>query len=170
MRSTKLPGGSIAPAPKLWKVSECFAPRPTKFREILEINGFSFKLYEVVYGYHDLDWPVFEQAIKSYSKELPSPAITDKRPGVGFVICHQGRGWQYLVFCWWDNENELPQKVFVRKIGKSEKWSDASKEQAICVWDMEILWFERNAYIDTVMAGESVEEYLSRHFVQPTKV
>ncbi|HEX2897776.1 MAG TPA: hypothetical protein VHP63_06985, partial [candidate division Zixibacteria bacterium] len=60
MRLTKYPGGSIAPAPKSWKVSECFAPRPTKFRVTLEINGFSLKLYEVVYGYNDLDWPVFE--------------------------------------------------------------------------------------------------------------
>ncbi|HEX2897460.1 MAG TPA: isochorismatase, partial [candidate division Zixibacteria bacterium] len=118
----------------------------------------------------DLDWPVFEQAIKQYSKELPSAAITDTRPGVGFIICHQGRGWQYLVFCWWDNENELPQKIFVRKIGKTEKWKPAAIGQAICVWDLEVIWFERNAYIATVMAGESVDEYLSRHFVQTAKV
>lgn len=74
-----------------------------------------------------------------------------------------------MVICWWDNENELPLKVFVREIGKSEKWKPAAVNQSVCVWDLEVIWFERNAYINTVMADDSVEEYMARHFVQTEK-
>jgi hypothetical protein len=150
-------------------VGECYAPRPIRFRELLDTNGYRLKVYEILYGYQEFDATLFAQALKLYSKELPVPPITDSRPGVGFIIFHQGRGWYYFVLCWWDNENELVQKVFVRKVGKSEKWKPASLGQSVCVWDLEIIWFERNTYIDSVLSGGSIEEYLSRHFVQ-TKI
>ena len=127
------------------------------------------KVYEILYGYQEFDQFAFDEALKLCANELPNPAVTETRPGVGFILSHQGRGWHYVVLCWWDNENELPTKIFVRKIANSERWKPAAVGQAICVWDLEVIWFERNAYINTVMAGEGVDEYLSRHFMQPQK-
>ena len=30
------------------------------------------------------------------------------------MIRHQGPQWQYLVLCWWDSQDELVQRLFVR--------------------------------------------------------
>lgn len=149
------------------KISEPFAPRPTHFREIFEYNGWRFKVYKIIYGTSPLDWQQYQQAIEIASKEFPQPTVTDKRPGVGFIICHQGRGWHYLVVCWWDNENELITKILVQKIDEKNKWQKATSVQSICVWDLEIIWFERNAYVGTVLSNSDspdIETYLKSHF------
>ena len=135
-----------------WKVSEPFAPRPTHFRELYELDGWRFKIYEIIYGQAPLEWGQYKLAIEIASKEFPKPAQTEQRPGVGFIICHQGRGWHYLVVSWWDNENELIIKIFVQKIDEINNWRKATENQSICVWDIEVIQFERKAYIDTVLS------------------
>jgi len=84
-------------------------------------------------------------------RSLPRPATTRDRPGVGFVICHQGRGVDYLVLAWWDRENELPLRVFVRE-PESVRWRPAQDGESICVWDLDIIAHERDAYIRHVLS------------------
>lgn len=146
-----------------WKVSECFAPRPTHFRELYEYKGWRFKVYEIIYGSEPLDWPTYQNGLDLASKEFPISAQTKKRPGVGFIICHQGRDWHYLVVSWWNNENELVIEVYVKKIGEENNWRKAEQGQSICVWDLEIIWFERNSFIETILSkpnSPDVEAYL----------
>jgi len=115
------------------KIGEPFCPRTTKFRVVTDVNGFRFKTYQIQHNSSAFDWPLYEQAIIQFASALPTPAITKARPGVGFIICHQGREWHYLVICYWDNENELIQKVYVQKLTEKENWRPASENQSICV-------------------------------------
>jgi hypothetical protein len=90
---------------------------------------------------------------------LPTPAITASRPGVGFVILHQGSGADYLPIAWWDNENEMPLRVFVREGGSFRR---ARGGESICVWDIGVIAQERDAYIRHVLTAESnVDAYLN---------
>lgn len=44
-------------------------------------------------------------------------------------------------------------------------WRAATGGESFCVYDMEILWAERNAYVETVMAGsmaDATDRYLER--------
>jgi hypothetical protein len=70
---------------------------------------------------------------------------------------HQGRG-DYLVLGWWDNENELPLRVLVW--GESG-WREARGSESVCVWDLRILWHERDAYVATVLSGRDPADYLA---------
>jgi len=129
---------------------------------IHEAAGFRFKRYAVDGGFAPFDAGRFAGGIALAEAALPSPAVDDGRPGVGFLILHQGRG-DYLVLAWWDRENELPLRVFVRR-EDGMGWRPASTTESVCVWDLEILWREREAYVHTVLAGGSVDEYLARTF------
>ena len=143
--------------------SETYSPRPIRLIELLEHDGWRFKLYAITYRAEAFDRASFDSAMLIALKELPSPAITAQRPGVGFMICHRGRGWDYLVVCWWDNQNELPMHIYVRPRDASVPWRRARDSESICVWDLQVINFERDAYVREVLAAEqSVDCYLAR--------
>ena len=144
-----------------------YSPRPIEFQRIIEYNGNRLKLYSIVYGDAPLERKRFEVGSDLALEQLPAPDSSAGRPGLGFVIAHQGNTADYIVLCYWANENELPIKVFVRE---SDDWRAASGDESICVWDMQIIWHERNAYVSRVMQGENadVEGYLGDVYVQKT--
>lgn len=53
----------------------------------------------------------------------------------------------YLVVCWWGNGNELFTSVSVLT---SDGWVEQSERYSFCLYDMEIMWDERNIYIETI--------------------
>lgn len=149
----------------VWKVSEAYRARPVRFRELRSALGWRLKVYTIIYGGAAIDWPVYEEVLHSAVASLPQPAVAPGRPGVGFAIAHQGRGMHYLVLNWWGNENEYFNRVFVREFGDGNNWRAAGGGEAACVWDLEIVWFERQAYVETVLArpdAPDLDEYLAR--------
>jgi len=72
----------------------------------------------------------------------------------------------YTVLCWWDRENELPIRVWVaEQDGGAPVWRTARDSESVCVWDLEVIWEERQAYVETVLGGESEtaqQRYLER--------
>jgi hypothetical protein len=165
---TRTPAGTptVTPAQSpTWRVSEAYRARPVRFRELREAGGWRVKIYSIVYGSAPLDWPVYEEVLPRALASLPQPAIAPGRPGVGFAIAHQGRGVHYLVLNWWANENEYFNRVFVREFGEGTSWRLAAGDEAACVWDLEIVWFERQAYVQSVLArpdAPDLDGYLAR--------
>ena len=145
----------------------CYQPRRVESLGVQTIAGFQLKAYAVFRQENVFDISRFERGLKRAAEELPSPPATHARPGAGFVIFHQGTTGDYVVLCWWDNENELPTRVFVRNGaggGAGEiQWRLACPHESFCVWDLAIMWFEREAYIASVLAGadNGLEKYLS---------
>lgn len=147
---------------------ETFAPRPIRFLDLIQRDGWSIKRYAITDGPDPLDEAVYADGLERAFAALPTPAMTAHRPGVGFVICHQGRVRHYLVMSWWDNENELPQHVYVRpRDGEaSHQWRRATGSESICVWDLQIINFERDAYVRHVLtpASPDLRAYLAARF------
>ena len=148
---------------------ESFAPRRIEFHGLRSFAGWRLKVYSVVYGPASVDWDSFGPGISRAEANLPQPAVTPARSGVGFLIAHQGRTANYLILGWWDQENELPLRVFVSRNHRPESWREAEGSESICVWDLEVLWAERQAYIATVLSasGSDVAGYLARTFSNP---
>ena len=141
-----------------------FAPRRIEFHGLRSVAGWRLKLYSVVYGEPALDWDALSPGIALAEAVLPQPAVTPTRPGVGFLIAHQGRGCNYVVLGWWDRENELPLRIFVSPDARPQSWRPNQSTESVCVWDLEIVWAEREAYVATVLHrdGCDVEGYLAR--------
>ena len=143
-----------------------YSPRPIRFLGIRTPGGWRLKHYAITYGPRSLDEAVFEPGLAMALAALPEPATTEGRPGVGFVIAHQGRGADYVVLAWWDRENELPLRVFVREQRDGAAWRPAQESESVCVWDLQVLGFEREAYVATLLApdagSEAADRYLGR--------
>ena len=139
-----------------------YADRRTRFLGLREFDSHTLKLYSVVYGTGVFDVERFEAGLERAGEELPPADPANGRPGAGFAILHQGATGDYLVLCWWDRENELPTRVFLRYDGE---WRPAEAGESFCVWDLEIMWFERRTYVETVLAEKdaSTASYLATH-------
>ena len=136
------------------------------------LGAWRLKSYSISYDGSPADWSQFELGIALACESLPQPAVTAERPGLGVVIAHAGRDALYVVLGWWDRENELPVRVFIayRDDGDALVWRGARDGESFCVWDLEVLWFEREAYVSTLLAdweqGAAEREYLARRFVR----
>jgi len=136
-----------------------FAPRAASFHGIVEHTGHRLKGYSVRYGDRPVHWEEHREGIDLALAALPEAKPAEGRPGLGFLIVHRGRAAEYVVLAWWDRQNELPVRVFVRDGGP---WRPAREDESFCVWDLEIIAHERDAYVETVLAGRDAEAYLGR--------
>lgn len=155
---------SAPPVEGSFAAPNAYAHRPTRFRGVREFGAWRFKEYEITLPGVECREGDFADGRRAALAELPSTAVATGRPGVGFLILHAGRGAAYVVLAWWDNENELPMRILVRS-DRERIWRPAGSHESVCVWDLEVIAFERQAYVKTVLAaGGSVAEYLARHF------
>lgn len=64
-----------------------------------------------------------------------------------FAIFHHGAAHLYLVLAWWGNDNELFTSVSVKT---ASGWVEQPDRYSFCIYDLEVMWEERQAYIDTM--------------------
>ncbi len=147
-----------------FRVTSPFVSRAVTPRGVKDINGHRIKMYDVTLPGETLHEPTYASGLETAAATLPIPACTESRPGVGFAIRHQGATWDYVVLSWWDSENELPLRVFSRPRTPQGLWQPARQDQSVSVWDLEILAFERDAYVRHVLNadGPDLEAYLGR--------
>ena len=132
-----------------------FEERRTKALGVLTPRAdMRLKQYSIVYGDAAFDAARFSDGLALAWAALPEVAEAQGRPGVGFLICHQGLSGDYVVVGWWDRQNELPIRVFIRA---DDGWREARGGESFCVWDLAVIWHERNAYINHVMTGADID-------------
>lgn len=141
-----------------FKVSESFSERPTFFDGVVEHEGWRLKHYTVLYHGRQKDPEQFAKGEALALASLPSPPVTEHRPGVGILIHHHGKGMDYVVLCWWDRENEFPIRLWV---DEGEGWREGKQPESICVWDLSIIWAEREAYVTHVLEKANAPDITS---------
>ena len=128
-----------------------YVQRPIRPTGIREANGWTFKTYRIAAPGLQHDPALYAEVWRVAEAAMPVPAITPGRPGIAFAIEHRGRGIDYFVLAWWDRENELPIRIWVRPQAPGERWRPAEGSESVCVWDMQVVAFERDAYVETML-------------------
>jgi hypothetical protein len=140
--------------PERWKPDQPYRPRPIRFDGVREIGDWRIKLYSIAYHAAPMPDASFDEAWRIAQDQLPEPARANGRPGIGFAIRHRGLGMDYFVLAWWDRENELPLRVFVREQSGGAAWRVARGGESVCVWDIQVIAFERDAWVATMLSAE----------------
>jgi hypothetical protein len=137
-----------------------YQPRPLDFLGVESVGGHRLKIYAIRHDDQPLARGRFAGGWELATPALPPPDMAEGRPGVGFAILHHGKTSDYFVLCWWDGQIELPTRVYV--CGQ-EGWRPATRGESFCVWDLRVIWWEREAYVTTVLARrpDAVEAYLT---------
>ena len=82
--------------------------------------------------------------------------------GVGFTIAHDAASAGLGLVYWWDNENEIHHRVFASPMDDPGNLEPADGTGMACVWELEIIDFERRAWLEDVLKAGDVERYLGR--------
>jgi hypothetical protein len=149
---------------------EAYRDRVVRLGGVLEREGWRLKRFDISVDGHLSD-EAFAPGVEMALSRLPRPAVSAVRAGVGALIRHLGRGAGgedalYVVLMWWDNRNEMITRVFVRDDsgGAPGAWIAGDGRYSFCVWDLEVMWREREAYVRHVLSperGADIEAYLT---------
>ena len=80
----------------------------------------------------------------------------------GFTIAHDAATAGLGLVYWWANENEIHQRAFASPLGDPGRLEPADGTGMACVWELEVIDFERRAWLDEVLKGGDTERYLDR--------
>lgn len=145
------------------KLSEPFRPRPVHFLGLWEIGGWRMKVYGLHAEHHRLLPELVAAAKELAARVLPKEAADAY--GVGFVGVHCGRESNVVFIDWWAQENELHHHVFTSPLEKPLELSRAGDGLLGCVWDLQLIWFERNTWVEKVLnnpRGPDLDTYLKK--------
>lgn len=138
-----------------------FSDREIAFMGVHEHSRLQVKMYVIS---HDNQMPSCEDTHQAISTWLLRKKRVPSLDGasLAFAINHRGQGMDYFVFCYWSNANECFLDLQVREQHDGARWRQA-EDESFCVWDLEVIWHERNAFVEHILAPATPEpgRYLS---------
>lgn len=148
-------------------VQEPYAPRPIRYLETWEEQGWRLKVYGIAYRQTAIRPELAPLARATVFAHLRRVTDDCAHYGAGFVGIHDGRGAIFIFVDFWADENELHHHVFVAPKDQPERLVyQTPSGLAACVWDLRVLCFERQAWIDAILAnpqGPDLDLYLATH-------
>jgi hypothetical protein len=139
--------------------------RPIRFLDLWQEGDWRIKVYGIAYR-RPLPPPELIDAAQRITHSRLLSVHGQPHYHVGFLGIHDGRGANFVFVDYWADENELHHHVYVSPTDKPEALEYVTPTGLVaCVWDLRVMWFERQAWVETVLAnpsGPDIEQYLLR--------
>lgn len=144
---------------------ETYSPRPVSALGVEDFEDWRLKVYGIAYERDLPDNVLLEAARAAADEHLPSPAVTDRRYGVGFLGAHQGKEGNFVFVDWWADQTDLHHCVFYSSLENPGQLRPAKFGEPIaCVWDIAVIAHERQAWLKHVLKrddGPDLDAYLN---------
>lgn len=98
---------------------------------------------------------LLEATANAAAEVLPDGAL-------GFTIAHDAAGAGLGLVYWWANDNEIHMRAFASPKDDPAALEPAAGTGMACVWELEVIDFERRAFLEDVLKAGDVERYLER--------
>ncbi len=143
-----------------------YQERPIRFLERWQHDHWRLKVYGIASG-RPVPCDELITAAKDVAIErLDSVPAALKHYSVGFLGVHEGHTSNFVFVDWWADENELHHHVYVSPTDDPLRLTYATPTGVIaCVWDLRVLAFERQAWLDTILkrpGGPDFDAYLQQ--------
>jgi hypothetical protein len=150
------------------EIKNSYQKRPIRFLEVMTVDGWQVKMYSISVKKTlvDASW------IESARQQLPewlnkSGNHTLPTYKIATLIIHEGKEGCFAIINWWVDENMLQLYVYLADYNTLINFRLFSDNGIVtCVWEMAVLWFERNAWVDSVLKHpgdpNAVKNYLAR--------
>ncbi len=137
---------------------EAYELRAFRFIELLAIRKWRMKLYGIAWRGESPPAELLEAAKRIAAEELPNAPSNNYK--LGFVGAHGGRNACFVFVDYWGNENELFHHVFLSRSNDPEALAPAkSSDSSVCVWDLRLQFFERQAWIKHVLRKANAPDF-----------
>ena len=144
---------------------DLYQPRTVRPLQRWDWESWRMKVYAIVAAGRAPGDELLEAGKDEAARLLATVAGGTAHHGIGFVGVHWGRAADVVFVDWWAAENELHHHLYVAEAGRPGTLRPREPgELTACVWDLEVLAFEREAWIRWVLhhpASPRWEEYLS---------
>ncbi len=80
----------------------------------------------------------------------------------GFTIAHDAATAGLGIAYWWANGNEIHFRAFAAREGDPGALAPIVGNEMACVWELEVIDFERRAWLHDVLEDEDLDAYLER--------
>jgi hypothetical protein len=135
-----------------------YEARTFRFIEVLTIDDWRMKLYGIAYQNDSPRRELLESAKKIAADQLRKETVDNYR--VGFIGAHDGNKASFVFVDFWGNENELFHRVFLSRSNDPIALTPArSSDSSVCVWDLRLQSFEREAWIQHVLRNASTPDF-----------
>ncbi len=138
-----------------------YATRNVRFHEIFRCPNWQVKIYIISSTASVVDAAIIYQA----KYELPGWLKASNKSGLevyGYatLILHQTKYGVFAVINWWLDENMLQHFVYLAPIKDPLSFNLYSYNGIItCVWELSVLWHERNAWVSHVLMNPGNPDY-----------
>jgi hypothetical protein len=145
-------------------LNEAYRRRAIRHLDQWRIGPLRMKVYGIAYRGERPAASLCRAARQVAERRIAESVATTNHYGVGFVGIHEGRDGNFVFVDWWADENELHHHVYVASSGAPMELAYMTPSGlTACVWDLRVLCFEREAWIECVLkhpADPDVEAYL----------
>lgn len=132
--------------------TEPYQPRAIHHLENWELEGFRMKVYGIAYRGERPAQKLCNAARNVAAIRLAESALDTRHYGVGFVGIHEGKGANFVFIDWWADKNELHHHAYISADDDRTNLVYQTPSGLIaCVWDLHVLAFEREAWVNNVM-------------------
>lgn len=138
-----------------------YEPRPARFLEIYHCGAWKVKVYGLSVKGEAIS-PSFVRAACSHLKGWLAQSENYALPtyDLATLILHEGREGNFAIINWWIGENMLQNHVYYSTYEDPDNFSMFSDRGIqLCVWELEVVWFEREAWIRHVLMKHEQPDY-----------
>ena len=143
-----------------------YTKRAIKCLELAEVDGWRLKIYGINATSRKLPEKLIVDGKNAALSQLPRPAITDQRYGVGFLIIHRGAMANWFLLNWWGYQDIVQQKLFSSPSNDPDNVSPVEDKSIMaCVYELDIYHFESKALVENVLSDTkdpNFEAYLQQ--------
>ena len=99
-------------------------------------------------------------ALAEATRHVATGAIPAGAPG--FTIAHDAATAALAIAYWWANENEIHARYFAAPKAAPAALASVQDTGMACVWELEVIDFERRAWLRDVLEDGDLDAYLGR--------
>ena len=138
--------------------TEPYRPRRTQPLGVVERAGWTIKLIGITAGTSVPGDAEVAAAVAAAEGDLPQPPRNATRSGIGFCIVHRGTGALWVLICWWDLDI-MYERLWRAELGSTDLQAVPPDGPTACVWELQAIDHERQAWVDHVLARPSGPDF-----------
>lgn len=145
------------------KITHSYKSRVIRFIELYRYNDWTIKTYSICKNKEMVDKSILELAKSNIKKWLKNAGNYPLNTyNIATLILHECKEGCFAIINWWIDENMLQTHVYLLEKNKPKLFKKYSHKGIFtCVWELEVLWFERNNWIKYVLQNASTPDYKS---------
>ncbi|MFB5663703.1 hypothetical protein [Alteribacillus sp. HJP-4] len=137
-------------------LTDSYKKRPIRCLEIWEYDKWKMKLYSISCNKEKIS-----KIVVDTTKRITEQDILESKNNsykLGFSIAHQAREAVFILVNWWIKDNMLRSHIYRSPLHSPEKIINVtSTGESMCIWEIYVLNFERNAWVKHVLQNQSKE-------------